>query len=97
MKEISCITCVGLRYLLYLLNLTVLCIASFTFMSYCQLFIYFIKCSFISVLISLFLKIFFQILESQDSIIADEQYNDTAILSDYKFPVGQPERKRMCC
>lgn len=39
----------------------------------------------------------FQILESQDSIIADETYNDTAILSEYKIPVGQPERRKMCC
>lgn len=38
-----------------------------------------------------------KILESQDSIIADEQYNDTAILSEYKLPIGQPERKKMCC
>lgn len=39
----------------------------------------------------------FQILESQDSIIADEQFNDTAILTEYKLPVGQPERKKLCC
>lgn len=45
----------------------------------------------------IYFLIHFQILESQDSIIADETYNDTAILSEYKIPVGQPERRKMCC
>ncbi|KFM81211.1 Ras-related protein Rab-32, partial [Stegodyphus mimosarum] len=38
-----------------------------------------------------------KILENQDSIIADEQYNDTTVLSEYHLPVGQPARKRLCC
>ncbi|XP_054716271.1 ras-related protein Rab-32-like [Uloborus diversus] len=38
-----------------------------------------------------------KILESQDSIIADDHYNDTTVLHEYPLPVGQPERRRICC
>ncbi|GBO08276.1 hypothetical protein AVEN_150238-1, partial [Araneus ventricosus] len=37
------------------------------------------------------------ILESQDSIVADETGNDTTVLSDYQLPIGQPARKKLCC
>jgi len=38
-----------------------------------------------------------KILESQDSIIADEPDPDRAILTDYPIPTGQPVRRKFCC
>ncbi|GFW51135.1 ras-related protein Rab-32 [Trichonephila clavipes] len=38
-----------------------------------------------------------KILESQDSIVADETSNDTTVLTEYPLPIGQPARKKLCC
>ncbi|XP_015928272.1 ras-related protein Rab-32 [Parasteatoda tepidariorum] len=38
-----------------------------------------------------------KILESQDSVIADEIDTDRAILTDYQIPMAQPARRKLCC